>query len=647
MSGFCGWLSREGSPESAPALLAKMAAALPSPSTVQPADALHPTAGLALRAAAEESAWHEDGDLHAAIIGYPRWSDPDLASLARAQGQAAALREAYRRYDTALLEHLSGHFAFVLLEPRRGRAFCAVDRFGVYRLCLATPRAGHFAFSTSADSLRAYPGVGATISPQTLYQYLAFIDRVAAPGNIYEEQSKLCPGEALVFDDDGLRRWRYWQLDYRRTSRASEAELHQALRERLEEAVARCTEGERDDKTASFLSGGLDSSSVAGFLAKVNDGKGRCVTISFQHAEFDETRYAEEAARHFGMKHETFMVGPQEVLDALPKLCAAFDEPYSNSSAIPCYYCAKVSKEAGDEVILAGDGGDELFGGNTRYLKDDVFDHYRLLPDVVRRVLLEPAFAHLPWCSKIPLLRRLSNYVDLAKRSVAHRMTSHNAFASTPAERIFSAEAFAAIDPEGPRRFVEAIYDDAAGDEKIQRMMHLDLQLTLADSDLRKVMTSCTAADIRVRFPMLDDDLAEFSGTLPAELLTEGGEIRQFYKAALKGFLPQTIIDKSKMGFGLPMFQYISELPALAEFFCDALSDLKQRTFFDSGFLDLLIDDVRQGNSGTNAGIVWDLAVLEIWMASRGISRTGKVHGAAPVPTFGALDGLQQGQQNR
>ena len=138
---------------------------------------------------------------------------------------------------------------------------------------------------------------------------------------------------------------------------------------------------------------------------------------------------------------------------------------------------------------------------------------------------------------------------------------------------------------------------------------------------------------------MLDDDLADFSGTLPAALLTEGDEIRRFYKDALTDFLPQVIIGKEKKGFGLPMFHYIAELPALADFFCDALSDLKRRRFFDRSFLDHMIENVRHGNPGTHAGIVWDLAVLETWMASRGIAADGAAGtpAAPPGPAARAL----------
>lgn len=620
MSGFCGWIAKEGHSNAAPAVMDRMTSALPPVPGARPQGTATPGSGLALRGHPQESAWREGEGLWAAIIGYPRWSDAALDALAREEGHAAALLEAYRRHGRDLLERLFGHFVFAIVEPRHGRAFCAIDRFGVYRLCHAAPRPGAFVFSTSADAVRAYPGIGATISPQTLYQYLSFIDRVASPGTIYDEQNKLRPGEALVFEDGGLHRWRYWQLDYRRPSAASKSAQHQMLREQLERAVVRCLDGENADKTASFLSGGLDSSTVAGFLGQVTDGKGRCVTIGFQHADFDETPFAKIASQQFGLKHEVFMVGPEEVLAALPKLSCAYDEPYSNSSVIPSYYCAKVSREAGDDVILAGDGGDELFGGNTRYLKDDVFDHYQKIPAVLRRVLLEPALAHAPWRDKIALFRRANNYIAHAKRSVAERLTAHNAFAFTPADKVFSAEAFAALDLTGPKRFAEALYEDAASDAKIQKMMHFDLQLTLADSDLRKVLTSCTMAGIRVRFPMLDDDLAALSGSLPGNILNEGGAIRRFYKDAMTGFLPQAIIDKPKQGFGLPMFEYIAETPALADFFCNALSDLKRRPFFNSTFLDHMIEEVRGGRPGTHAGIAWDFAVLETWMASRGIS---------------------------
>lgn len=647
MSGICGWLAKKGSRGHAPQLLETMAASLSSGPNARAQQSVDPSASLALRGDPQECFWHEDRGLSAVIIGYPRWADPALKALARQQGQAAALIEAYRRHDRGLLEKLSGHFAFAVVEPARRRAFCAIDRFGVYRLCFAQPDPGTFLFATSADAIRAWPGMGATVSPQTLYQYLFFIDRVAAPGMIYDEQSKLCPGEALIYEDGMLDRWRYWRLDYRQTSNAELSDQHQALRDHLEQAVRRSLTDEDPEKTACFLSGGLDSSSVAGFLAKANAGQGRCVTIGFEHDAFDETVYAEQAARHFGMKHEIFTVGPQEVLAVLPKLATAHDEPYSNSSIIPCYYCALVSKELGDAVILAGDGGDELFGGNTRYIKDDVFDHYKRVPAALRRSLLEPVLAHAPGRGSISLLRRANNYIDLAKRSVAHRVNSHNAFAFSPAGQIFSAEAFATIDTGGPMRFADEIYEAAAGDAKIHKMMHLDLQITLADSDLRKVLTSCTLAGIRVRFPMLDDDLAAFSASVPSQALNEGGKIRHFYKQALKGFLPQTIIDKPKQGFGLPMFQYIAETPALTDYFSDALNDLKRRSYFDKAFLDGLIRSVRAGDPGTHAAIVWDLAILENWFASRSGPQSGGFDNAPSAPEAGVYEVAEQGQAGR
>lgn len=617
MSGLCGWVARQATampPETLTEAMASPLAALsPGGATVKAAAGY----GLALRGDAEESSWCEHDGLIGGLIGYPRWKEQSLRDAASLDGQAAALLLAYRRHGRDLLEQLQGHFVFAIVEPARGKAFCAIDRFGVYRLCYASPSAGSFAFATSADAVRAFPGVRATIAPQTLYQYLYFIDRVAAPGTIYDEQQKLRAGEALSYEDGELRCWRYWRMDYRRTSTQPKAEQLQALGEHLETAVSRCLADEDLGRVSSFLSGGLDSSSVAGYLAKVTGGKGRCVTIGFEHADFDETHYARTAAEAFGLRHEVFTVGPDEVLASVARLSSCFDEPYSNSSVIPSFYCAQVSREAGDAMILAGDGGDELFGGNTRYLKDSVFDHYQKVPSVVRRGILEPALAQIPWPASMSLFRRARNYIAMAQRSVADRMTSQNAFAEVPADQIFSAEALAEIDPDGPRQFAEALYEEAVGDDKIQKMMNFDLQFTLADSDLRKVLTSCMAAGIRVRFPMLDDDLAEFSATIPSALLMEGGRIRQFYKEALSGMLPDEIIRKPKQGFGLPMFQYIEQSPELAEFFCDALQSLTARRLFCTRFVEGLIEAIRSGRPGIYSGIAWDLAVLETWMAAR------------------------------
>ena len=503
MGGLCGWLGGIAETE-APTRLEAMTATLadwaPAAERRQAGRATA-AGGLALKGFAAESHWCEEDGLLVALLGYPRWTDEALTALAARKGPAAALAEAYRRHGRDLLERLLGHFVFVLLEPAKGRAFAAIDRFGVYRLCYARPAGGStLAFATSADAIRTWPGLGATIHPQTLYQYLYFIDRVAAPGTIYQEQQKLRPGEALWCEAGRLQVWRYWQLDYRQPSKGPKSDLHGELRRRLESAVTTSLTGEAPAKAAAFLSGGLDSSTVTGFLAQAGRGAGLAVSIGFREPDFDETRYAKAAAQAFGLRHEIYVVGPDEVLAVLPQISQAYDEPYSNSSVIPSYYCAKVGRDLGAQVMLAGDGGDELFGGNTRYLKDDVFDHYRKAPAWLRG-LAHTLLGRLPGRQSSRLLRRAQNYVALAQRSPADRLTGHNAFAELALDEVFAAGVLPQLDAAGPRRFAEGLYDEALADAKIQKMMHLDLQLTLADSDLRKVLTAAQLAGMRVRFP--------------------------------------------------------------------------------------------------------------------------------------------------
>ena len=201
---------------------------------------------------------------------------------------------------------------------------------------------------------------------------------------------------------------------------------------------------------------------------------------------------------------------------AIPKISATYDEPFANSSAVPAYLCALRAKEAGVETLLAGDGGDEIFAGNSRYVSDAIFDHYRLIPKVFRQGLIEPLVSGLPgWLRRVPLARKLPNYVDLATKSVAERLTGNNLYQALDPAEIFADEILSEISLEAPLALVRAIYDEAPSEAKLHRMMYLDLRITLADSDIRKVSRMCEIAGLRVRYPMLDDDLVAFSATVP------------------------------------------------------------------------------------------------------------------------------------
>lgn len=604
MSGFCGWAGQE---ISNPGAVLGMMGARPSTGTLL----AHPKAAVAVSAEDKTGSSVQDDQFLCAIEGYPRWTDPVLAQEAVERGHAAALLSAHRRYGSSLLERLKGAFALAVVDRNGREALLAIDRMGIQPLCYSNPEPGLLVFGSTTDSVRAHPAVGATIRPQALYDFLYFIDRVPAPGTIYQEQSKLPPGHYLQLKKGEVEVKSYWRMSYG-AQEGSEGQLEAELRQRLRASIETSLEGEDPAEIGTFLSGGLDSSTVLGLLAE-HVPEAKSFTIGFSADGFDETPYAKLAAQHFGSHHDVYYLQPNDVLAAIPKIAACYDEPFANSSAVPAYICALRAKQAGVQVMLAGDGGDEIFAGNSRYLSDAIFDRYQLIPRLLRQRLIEPMVNSLPTLRQVPLARKLPRYVDLATKSVPERMTGNNLYRALNPTEIFRSDILAELSLPAPLALATAIYEEAASPAKLHRMMYLDLRLILADSDIRKVNKMCNLAGVRVRYPMLDDDLVAFSGTIPPELHSRGG-LRAFYKNAFADLLPAEILNKEKKGFGLPYIEMLSQCRPLNELACDSLSSLKARGFFQNVFLDQVTNNLNAGAHGEFVGFAWDLMMLEMWM---------------------------------
>ena len=589
MSGLCGWIGAGKLVDSAEQTLANMAAGLPAIGGLDEASSAQRQAALRLKAIKGTGSWHRHGTVVAALEGTPRWTDERLAAHARDQGHAAALVTAYRENGPALLDKLGGAFALALVDVESQSGLLAIDRSGINDLCFSLPSPGVLVFGTTVNSLRAYPGVGATVEPQAIYDFLFFVDRIPAPHTVYTEQRKLRAGECLIFENGEASLRTYWRMRYGEETGRSIEDLGEEMRSCLRSAVGRTVEGDSSATTGAFLSGGLDSSTLVGFLAEASDRPPKTYTIGFDVEGFDESYFADIAARHFGTDHNNYAMTPQEVFEAIPLLAEIYDEPFANSSAVPSYICARRAAANGTKILLAGDGGDEIFAGNTRYLQDTVFDRYARVPKVLRQALIEPVLAALPGGNAIPLIRRGRNYVRQAKMSPAWRIASHNVFRHATAAQIFAPHALAAIEPERPLGLLQSIYDGAAGVSKLKRLMAVDLRITLADSDLRKVNRTCELAGVRVHYPFLDDDVVAFSARGPSDLLIKDGRLRHFYKEAMREVLPGEIIVKPKHGFGLPFVDFAASHVPLRELACDSISGLKKRGLFSLRWLDTFL----------------------------------------------------------
>ena len=517
----------------------------------------------------------------------------------------------YLRKGPDLLVELTGGFALAVLEPSSRSGLLAVDRMGVEVLAYSVQDDG-VTFGTSARAVAEAAGRHARIRRQALFDFL-YLHMVPAPRTVYEDVSKLPIASMVQIKNGRIEVRRYWQPQYRYAARGEFQELKSSLRRALEAGVRASG---LDASTGAFLSGGLDSSSVAGTLGVVTGEPARTFTVGFGDSEHDELKFARAANRHFGNQGFEYQMTAGDIVDAFPRIATAYDEPFGNSSAAPTYICAKHAVENGITHVLAGDGGDELFGGNERYVRHWIFELYFKLPAWLRRTLLEPATRPISPDSRIMPLRKLRNYIDQALIPLPDRFESWNYMYREGGEHMLDPEFAESIDPEAPLVRLREVWNSAPSDDLLERMLWYDWQFTLADNDLRKVTTMCSLAGLRVSFPMLHPDVVDLSNRVPPDMKIEGQHLRSFFKKAMSDFLPREIIQKKKHGFALPFGDWMKRDAKLADLFYSHLTDLKKRRIVSAAFLDNLIEQHRTGHPSYYGYAIWDLAMLEAWLAA-------------------------------
>lgn len=611
MSGIYGWFGLPCPDASPDSWLTALSAPLRSPLTPAPRDHGDAERGLGVVSAARGADLHIGDQLWVACDGAFVWRDPGLADTAAARGPAAAVAELYRRRGLDGLRELRGPFGLAIYDLALRRALLAVDRAGIQRLCYMPTQSG-LVFGASIDSVAAHPAVSATVDPQALYDYLYF-HMIPGPRTIYRDLRKLLPGQYLLCENGQVSTDFYWRMEYHDQSATPQAQLAEEFRALLRSGVKHSLHNSQG-KVGNFLSGGTDSSTIAGIVTEVSGRPAETYSIGFEAEGYDESHYADIAVNHFGTRHHTYYVTPQDVTDAVPRVAAAYDEPFGNASAVPTYYCAKLAHADGVGTLIAGDGGDELFGGNVRYVKQKQFELYHSLPEPLRRGLLEPLAARLP--DSVGVFKKLNSYIQQANLPLPDRMESYNFMHRTPAGEVLHADLLAAIDTAEPLRALREVYHRTQGGSALHRMLHLDLKLTLADNDLRKVNRMCELAGVAVHYPLLDDDMLEFSGRVPPDLLIKGFQLRYFFKDSLKDYLPADILKKPKHGFGLPFGLWLNTHQPLHDLAMDSLHSLRRRNLLNTAYIDTLLKRQRGEHASYYGVMIWVLMMLEQWLQS-------------------------------
>ena len=610
MSGMCGWLEVPCERQNGEALLGAMSGVLARFDASPQKSLLLPSGAVAVSAQPAQASLCQIGSTLSAVWGQPRFEDPALACAATERGPAFALSQGYALRKTQVLENLRGHFAIALLDSAAGEAFLAIDRMGTRPLYYTTMGQA-LVFGSNLDAIRAFPGADGQIDGQALYDYVHF-HVIPGPQTIYAGTKRLLPGNCVHWNASaGPQVAHYWQPTFIENEKRPFRELKDTFRALLRKSVAQWVDG---DRAGAFLSGGTDSSTVAGMLGEVGGRPARTYSIGFDVPGYDEMNYARTAARHFKTRHAEYYVTPQDVADAIPRIAEVHDQPFGNSSAVPTYYCAKLAREDGVTTLLGGDGGDELFGGNTRYATQYLYSLYADLPAPVRKRVIEPLLSLLP---SVGVAGKVQRYVAHASAPMPSRYDNYNLLERLGPANVFSPDFLTSVDRAAPSKQVAASYADTRARSLINRMLAFDHKYTLADNDLPKVGRSCELAGVAVAYPLLDDAMVDFSLRLHPRQKLRGTELRYFFKKALVDFLPEEIIRKSKHGFGLPFGTWFVEHAPLRDLALGSLSDLAKRGVIRPQMINELTSGHVRVHAEYFGTMVWILMMLEQWFRHR------------------------------
>lgn len=510
-------------------------------------------------------------------------------------------------------ENWRGRFAVVSWQSNDATLQLSTDHFGSVPLYWYR-RDGHYAVATDLRLLLNAPGVRREADLEAVYHYLNFAV-IPSPLTICRNVHRVEPGTRLVLDATQARHTRYYIPHYPADLAGDEAALSATLRDRITASVNDYRPHD-DNDWGCFLSGGTDSSSIVSILARARkEPLVQTCSIGFQEAGYDELDFARLAGEACGAQTHQDQVSQKRALDLLDSVIAAYDQPFGNASAIPTLACAELGAKLGFSIMLGGDGGDEIYGGNQRYAKDKVLECFYRLPSPLKAAARRVGRAL--GGNNNHLLNRVRNFTERASLPNPDRFYTDDSFASDFYEELLTPEFRRQVARDTSLDFMRQVYGLGEHAEPLHRIMRLDLLMAIAQNDIVKVHRACKHHGIAVRFPYLDPALVDYCGRLAAKYKVRGLKKRFLFKRAMADVLPQAILTKPKQGFGLPVAIWLKEDPALQARVRDVLLDqrTRERGWINPEFINKLVE-MHMAGGWDHSAAIWQLLVLELWMRS-------------------------------
>lgn len=518
----------------------------------------------------------------------------------------------WEQWGPAVVERLRGMFAFALWDQNQETLFLARDRLGIKPLYYGLLPDGTLVFGSELKALTQHPNLPRQIDPQAVEDYFAF-GYIPDPKTIYRNVHKLAPGHVLTLrsGDERPRINQYWDIQFEPDHSITEADAVAELEARLREAVEIRMISEVP--LGAFLSGGVDSSSVVSFMAAKSAAPVNTCSIGFGVAAFDESRFAEDVARHCATHHQSQQVDPDS-FDLIDQLAGFYDEPFADSSAMPTYQVCCLARER-VTVALSGDGGDEVFAGYRRYRWHGYEERIRQkLPQSLRTPLFGLAamiYPKMDWGPK--RLRAKSTFQALARDSAGAYFHSVSTLSGGLRQQLYSDQLRHDLQGYDARHLLESIMRDAPADEPLDKAIYADFKTYLPGDILTKVDRTSMANSLEVRVPILDHHLVEWAARLPLSLRLAGREGKYILKKSMEKALPREILYRDKMGFAVPLAKWFRG--PLKERMRKQLlgGQLGDTGLFDVGAVSKLLDAHESGLSDHSTAI-WSLAMFESFL---------------------------------
>lgn len=516
----------------------------------------------------------------------------------------------YEELGEAVFTKLEGMFAIALYDQKNKKLFLARDRMGKKPLYYSLIN-NTLIFGSELKTLLEHPLIKKELDLFVLNEFLLY-EYVPTPHSILKNVYKLEPGYFLTYDGVNLRKNKFWEIKFEVLgSRLKFEDAMSELDIRLDKAVqARLVS---DVPLGIFLSGGIDSSTIAYYAQKNSKQKIKTFSIGFEEDSFDESKYARLVAKHLGTEHYEKMLSAKDSLDLIPRIAGLMDEPFADASIIPTFLLSEFTREH-VTVALGGDGGDELFCGYDTFTAHRLAEYYEKIPRVVREVVIEKIVKQLPTSFKnISFDFKAKKFISGFKENKNRRNQLWlGSFDKEERGKLFRKEVWQGLANENEYRIIDDYSANFSKENCFNQLILLYLRTYMMDDILVKVDRASMFNSLEVRAPFLDTNVVDCVNSLPTSFKLNGLQSKYILKKIMEGKLPKEIIWRKKKGFGIPLAHWLSN--ELKDFTAELLNEEKidREGLFDSSYINRLLKDHYERRAD-NRKLIWTLIVFEMW----------------------------------